>query len=126
MDIVKAAIKALNLIYQPGHKIIKVEVLVTGIIPQLEVQLDLFNSWDGNRQDKLSKLMDKLNTQYGRRTLWILIACQGNCSYRGALYVTFGRLIFFSYSNSNFYLGILYFQIFQIFYQKLHLMKNHI
>jgi len=68
-DIVKAAIKALNLVYHPGYKFIKVEVLVTGIIPQSEVQLDLFNNWDGVRQDKISKLMDKLNMHYGRGTL---------------------------------------------------------
>jgi DNA polymerase V len=33
------------------------------------VQLDLFNNWDGIRQDKVSKLMDKLNNHYGRGTL---------------------------------------------------------
>jgi DNA polymerase V len=68
-DLVKAAIKALNLVYHPGYKFLKVEVLVTGIIPQSEVQLDLFNNWDGVRQDKVSKLMDKLNNHYGRGTL---------------------------------------------------------
>jgi DNA polymerase V len=68
-ELVKAAIKALNLVYQPGYKFIKVEVLVTGIIPQSEVQLDLFNHWDGVRQDKVSKLMDRLNNHFGRGTL---------------------------------------------------------
>lgn len=68
-DIVKAAIKALLLVYLPGYQFIKVEVMVTGIIPQSEVQLDLFNNWDGIRQDKVSKLMDKLNQHYGRGTL---------------------------------------------------------
>ena len=68
-DIVKAAIRALHMAYQPGYKFIKVEVLVTGIIPQSEVQLDLFNSWDGIRQDKVSQVIDKLNLHFGRGTL---------------------------------------------------------
>ena len=68
-DIVKAALNALKLIYRPGYKFIKVEVLVTGLIPQSEVQLDLFNHWDGIRQDRISCLIDKLNKQYGRGTL---------------------------------------------------------
>ena len=74
-DIVKAALKALQLVYQPGYKFIKVEVMVTGIIPQSEVQLDLFNNWDGIRQDKVSRLMDKLNQHFGRGTL--RMAAQG-------------------------------------------------
>jgi len=69
VDIVKAAVKALTLIYKPGYKFIKVEVLVTGIIPQSEVQLDLFNDWDGVRKDKVSKVMDKLNMHFGKGTL---------------------------------------------------------
>ena len=69
LEIVKAAIIGLNAIYRTGFKFIKVEVFVTGLIPESEVQLNLFNHFDGIRQDKLSHLMDKLNNHYGRGTL---------------------------------------------------------
>ncbi|MBC7914290.1 MAG: DUF4113 domain-containing protein, partial [Pyrinomonadaceae bacterium] len=68
-EIVKAAIIGLNTIYRTGYKFIKVEVFVTGLIPENEVQLNLFNYFDGIRQDKISHLMDKLNNHYGRGTL---------------------------------------------------------
>ncbi|WP_026899430.1 Y-family DNA polymerase [Daejeonella oryzae] len=68
-EIVKAAIKALKLIYKPGYKFLKVEILVTGIIPENEVQLNLFSTFDGTRQNQVSELMDKLNKHYGSGTL---------------------------------------------------------
>lgn len=70
-DIVAAALSGLEKIYLPGYMFQKVEVMATGLIPETEVQLDLFSSFNGILNDKLSKIMDDINSHYGRGTLRI-------------------------------------------------------
>lgn len=71
LDIVKAALYGLERIYLEGFMFQKVEVTATGLIPETEVQLDLFSSWNGVRNDKLAKIMDSINQHYGSGTLRI-------------------------------------------------------
>jgi len=69
LDIVKTALQGLEKIYLKGYKYQKVEVTATGLIPETEVQLDMFNKWNGIQNDKLSKVMDTINQHYGSGTL---------------------------------------------------------
>lgn len=70
-DIVDAALAGLEKIYITGYLFQKVEVMATGLIPETEVQLDLFSSYNGILNDKLSKIMDDVNKHYGQGTLRI-------------------------------------------------------
>lgn len=70
-DLVKAALFGLKKIYLTGYRYQKVEVSATGLIPETEVQLNLFNPYKGIKNDKISQVMDTLNTYYGAGTLRI-------------------------------------------------------
>lgn len=69
LDLVKVAVKAIEALYQPGYMFMKVEVVATGLIPQSEVQLNLFNNWCSKNKDKLSNVVDILNSHYGKGTI---------------------------------------------------------
>lgn len=68
-DLVKAGLFGLEKIYLKGYLFQKVEVLATGLIPESEVQLNLFNAYKGLKHDKLSQVMDKMNAHYGKGTI---------------------------------------------------------
>ena len=70
-DLVKAALFGLKKIYLTGYMYQKVEVSATGLIPETEVQLNLFNPYKGVKNDQISKVMDTLNGYYGAGTLRI-------------------------------------------------------
>jgi len=74
-DIVKTALAGLRAIYRKGFMYQKVEVTATGLIPETEVQLNMFSHWNGPVNDKLSKVMDQINGHYGRGT--IRVATEG-------------------------------------------------
>ena len=74
-EIVKVALAGLRAIYRKGFMYQKVEVTATGLIPETEVQLNMFSHWNGPVNDKLSKIMDQINGHYGRGT--IRIATEG-------------------------------------------------
>lgn len=76
LDIVEAAIQGLKAIYVQGYLFQKVEVMATGLIPENEVQLNLFSKWNGSVNNKISQVMDKINKHYGEGTL--RIAAEGN------------------------------------------------
>jgi DNA polymerase V len=68
-DIVKASIKGLKSIYDPRFQYSKVAVIVTGLIPEQEVQLNLFTEWNGPKHNQVSELLDRINNYYGSGTL---------------------------------------------------------
>lgn len=70
-DLVRTALEGLRKIYLRGYLYQKVEVMALGLIPEVEVQLNIFNEYKGIKHDKLSKIMDKLNAHYGTGTLRI-------------------------------------------------------
>ncbi len=70
-DLVKVALEGLRKIFLRGYLYQKVEVMATGLIPETEVQMNLFNAYNGVKHDKISKVMDKLNFYYGKGTLKI-------------------------------------------------------
>lgn len=67
-DLIKAALSGLKKIFRKGFKFQKVEVNATGLIPENEVQLNFFKSYD-DRNNKLSQVLDNLNGYYGKGTI---------------------------------------------------------
>jgi DNA polymerase V len=68
-ELTKICVQALRAIWQPGHYYLKIGVRATGIIPAGEVQCNLFSNYDNSKKQKLSGLMDDINSRYGRGAL---------------------------------------------------------
>ncbi|WP_411273372.1 Y-family DNA polymerase [Daejeonella sp.] len=75
LELVKHAVRGLKSIFKPSYLYLKVEVYATGLIPEREVQLNLFSNYDGKRKNEVSELMDRLNNYYGKGTL--ILAAEG-------------------------------------------------
>ena len=73
MDIVKYAVKGLKAIYKQGYKYKKAGVIVMGLTPENEKQLNFFTSENPNHKSLL-ETMDKLNNTIGQKKL--KLACQ--------------------------------------------------
>ena len=59
----------LDKLYQPDLRYKKAAVMLTGILPESEVQTDLFNKKQYTvKQHKLMEKVDQINTKYGSRT----------------------------------------------------------
>lgn len=69
IDLVKTALSGLKKIYMRGYLFQKVEVTATGLIPESEVQLNMFSEFNGVKHNKVSKVLDQLNFHYGNGTL---------------------------------------------------------
>jgi DNA polymerase V len=65
VEMVKHALWGLNQIFLKGYKYQKVEIMALCLIPEAEVQFNLFNNYEAERLNRLSSLMDKLNKHYG-------------------------------------------------------------
>lgn len=68
-ELVKTAIGVVKQLYLPGFLYSKAAVLATGLIPEQEVQLNLFSEWNGPKNNAVSRLMDRINQYYGSGTL---------------------------------------------------------
>ena len=68
---VNATLSGLQKIFLRGYLYQKVEVTAIGLIPETEVQLNMFNPYKGEKHDKISQVMDKLNLHFGAGTLRI-------------------------------------------------------
>ncbi len=69
LEIVNYALTALDKIYSAGYNYKKTGVIVTGILPEDEVQTDLFYEIDIEKHKRLMKQIDKLNNRYGKDTV---------------------------------------------------------
>ncbi|HNW50948.1 MAG TPA: Y-family DNA polymerase [Prolixibacteraceae bacterium] len=74
--LVKASAKALDAIFRSGLLFKKAGVIVSGIVPDNQIQGNLFFEEDRQRQDKISVVTDRINRKYGRDTL--KLAAQGS------------------------------------------------
>jgi len=74
--LVKAASKALDSIFLKGLQYKKVGVIVAGIVPDNQLQGNLFYEDDRIKQNKVSVATDLLNRKFGRDT--IKLAAQGS------------------------------------------------
>lgn len=75
LELVKHATTALKAIYREGYLFKKAGVIVMGLIPENEVQLNLFSSSGTPQQRRLMETIDRLNRHYGSDT--IQLAAQG-------------------------------------------------
>ena len=71
LDLVRIATKSARMLFRPGIKYRKAGVIATGLVPESELQLNLFNDHDGGKRDRLSAIVDTVNLAYGRGTLRI-------------------------------------------------------
>lgn len=72
-DIVKHAVKGLKIIYKEGFQYKKAGVIVMGLTPNNEIQLNFFTS-QNPKHKTLMKTMDDLNNSMGQKK--IKLACQ--------------------------------------------------
>ena len=91
--IVKAAKQCLKQIYRPGYGYQKTGVMLTDLISDSFQQQDLFLTGDDSRSERLMAVMDRINKQMGRNTLYL--ASQGTertwrmrCNLRSPRYTT--------------------------------------
>ena len=74
--ITKAAINGLKKVFIPNLMYKKAGVIVSEICPENAIQQNLFEHYDSNKLDSISKVTDFLNTKYGKST--VKLAVQGN------------------------------------------------
>ncbi len=67
--LIREAKKILYGIYKPGYCYKKVGVMLSGIIPEGQVQTNLFESPDNFTPPALMKVLDEINLKYGKATL---------------------------------------------------------
>ncbi len=65
MVIVHHALRAFNSIFRDGFGYRKAGVLLTGIVPDKNLQLNLFDKYDQGRQKQLMQAIDNINNHYG-------------------------------------------------------------
>jgi len=68
VKMIKAAWNVLDQIYRPGFGYKKGGVILHGIVPKSENQMNLFNT-DPYDNDKLSAVIDQINNRFGPRTV---------------------------------------------------------
>ena len=67
--ITKLALQCLKKIYRDGYSYKKAGVVLSGIIPKNQIQLNLFDSYDRIRRNNLMKTLDLINGNIGRDIL---------------------------------------------------------
>lgn len=73
IEIQKYTRMALKSIFKSGYEYKKSGVIVTGIIPNTQQQIGLFDTEDRTKLETISKLMDSINSKFGRNTLNLAI-----------------------------------------------------
>ncbi|MBN2189191.1 MAG: Y-family DNA polymerase, partial [Chitinispirillaceae bacterium] len=74
-ELCRCAKDALKDIFKAGYRYKKAGVMVSGIVPEENVQMSLFDTADRERQSRALRSMDRLNAVYGRDT--VRVAAQG-------------------------------------------------
>ena len=68
-DIIKAALKGLDIIYRPGYNFKKVGVMLFDIVPESQIQLGLFQNQPNELSWQLMKTLDNINVKFGKDVL---------------------------------------------------------
>jgi DNA polymerase V len=68
-EIIAYALKGLEIIFKPGYLFMKCGVMVLNIIPEAEVQMNLFDTKDRTKDKKALSAMDSINQLYGGGTV---------------------------------------------------------
>lgn len=79
VELIQAGIKLVDRIYKEGIPYRKAGILLLDIVPEQMQQLDLFSSPPKKNNDVLMKVMDQINSRYGKQT--IKSAACGTTSY---------------------------------------------
>jgi len=70
--LIKAAQKAAEYRFETGNRYKKAAVMLTGIVPESEMQADLFSNHSYKKdQHELMNRVDEINKKYGKRTTHI-------------------------------------------------------
>lgn len=75
VDGVQAATRVLQLLWREGYAYKKAGVIVSGIVPDDQMQAALWDERDRTREQRLMAAMDRLNQQHGRDM--VRVAAQG-------------------------------------------------
>ncbi|MEI6950384.1 Y-family DNA polymerase [Paraflavisolibacter sp. H34] len=78
MELVKYAIAGLAKIFKPGYNYAKAGVLVSDIIPESQVQYNLFDQRDRSADKAVMAAMDKINKSFGADVVRVASRGQGN------------------------------------------------
>lgn len=65
-ELIKYALKILQILYKPGYNFQKCGVMVLDIIPQNQIQYGLFDTENREKQNRVSSTLDKINTNLGK------------------------------------------------------------
>lgn len=69
-ELMKVVMQGLDLIFRPGYLYQKAGVMALDLVPQTQVQLDLFEaSAHTGKAGQLMQVLDQLNARYGRETV---------------------------------------------------------
>jgi DNA polymerase V len=68
-DLIEAAVQLLERLYRPGFHYQKCGVMLLDLSPVTQVQADLFDTRDRQREAWLMRALDSLNTDHGARTV---------------------------------------------------------
>ncbi|MDJ0626300.1 MAG: Y-family DNA polymerase [Candidatus Caenarcaniphilales bacterium] len=63
------ALKGLRTIYKPGFQYKKAGVMLSFLVPKPEMQINLFDSYDTEKQTNVMKVFDRLNNRYGHNIM---------------------------------------------------------
>ncbi|GAB3528073.1 Y-family DNA polymerase [Pontibacter brevis] len=76
LELLPRAMHLLKGMFRPGKRYVKVGIILTDLVPASEVQLDLFNTQNTEKQTKLMSTLDNLRQRFGHQAL--KYAVQGN------------------------------------------------
>jgi DNA polymerase V len=65
-ELIKFAMRGLQMIYKPGYNYQKCGVMVLDLVPQQNIQLGLFDTRDRQKDQRLMAALDNTNTSYGK------------------------------------------------------------
>lgn len=68
-DLIDAAATILENIYRPGHAYQKCGVMLTDLVPATSTRHDLFDERDRQKQSRLMKALDAINSDHGARMI---------------------------------------------------------
>ena len=76
--LIKHAIEAFNIIFRNGYKYMKCGVEVHNLVPESQVQLNLFELAESEKKKKLTKVVDKVNSSLGRNIVKYAVQSSGS------------------------------------------------
>lgn len=83
IKLTQEALKGLQKIYKPGYRYKKVGVQLFGLVPDTDIQTNLFYQPKKSESSKLTKVIDELNSKFGKNC--VKLATVGNREKQWAL-----------------------------------------